>query len=111
MIAKIGVAPHREGINSALGSTASINKKLLATSAHEILAILVTAGSADIVVGIYDAKDVNSLDPAKAVYVGANQGESFDWSPAASIPFENGIVLQIEQGGFPFNGKVTILYT
>lgn len=90
---------------SNTGGTAQI-----ATSGgHELVAIIVTAGTGAIVASIHDS--ANGVgDPKDTIWVGAEASNSFDWSPSQLVPMKKGIYIQIEQGGNPFNGKVTILY-
>jgi hypothetical protein len=56
-----------------------VNTKQIATSNHEVVAILVTGGSADIMVGVYDTAtgDINSSGEFDAIFVGANQGRKY----------------------------------
>lgn len=79
----------------------------MATSAREIVSILVTGGGGGIVAAIYDSAN-GGTDPKSAIYIAANAGESTPFTPSQPILFKKGIYVVLEQGGDPFNGKVFI---
>lgn len=107
MMNKPLVAKYKYTVDSSTG----VNSKLIATSeGHELVAILVTAGSADIAVGIYDTSIASPDDKINAIFLGANQGESNSFCPVQPIPMNKGIYINIEQGGGSFNGKATVLF-
>ncbi len=108
MVTKPVVAKHKFTLN---GSKGDISKQI-ATSWHEVVAILVTGETSDIMVGVYDTDqgDTNGQGEFGPIFVGANQGESMSFCPNQGIPFSKGIFMQIEQGGGAFNGKATILF-
>ena len=106
VINKPAVAKYKYTLDGAGG----INSFQVATGGgHELIAILVTGGTADIVASIHDSAN-GAGEKNQTIWIGANQGESMTFCPAQSISMKNGIYLLIEQGGSPFNGKVTIVY-
>lgn len=86
------------------------NSYQLATSAHEIVALLATAGGGALFVSIYD--DANGGKPQEdRVVIAANQGESTPFTPAQPLYFKKGLYIVFEQGGTgQGGGKITIVY-
>lgn len=105
MIAKPAVARYKYTLDGSFE-----NARQLATSGVELVAVVVTGGTADIVVGIYDTPTSAILKTSEALFLGANQGESTPFTPDMTMPFKKGLYVQIEQGGGTFNGKVFLLY-
>lgn len=104
MINKPAVALHKY----TLDATSGADSLQVATSARELVAVLVTGGGGGITVAIHDsASGVGA--PSEALYIAANAGESTSFTPSQTIPFTKGIYVTIEQGGDPFNGKVFLL--
>ena len=105
-VVKLSVCKNKYTIDSANGET---SKQLATGGGNELVAVVVTGGTGDIVVSVHDsAEGVGS--PNQAQYFGANQGESVPFTPGHPILMKKGIYVQIEQGGSPFNGKVTLYY-
>lgn len=104
MISKPSVAKYKYTLDSSKG----VNNKQIATSPRELVAVIVTGGGADTVVGIYDSAS-GQVDTSEALFLGCNQGESTPFTPCQPVPFTKGIYVQIEQGGTPFNGKVSLI--
>lgn len=93
MITKPAVASHKVTIDSN-----SETEKLIASSARELVSVVVTAGGFAMAVRIYDASSADTIDPKNSLLIAANAGESTPYCPAQSIPFKKGIYVVIEQG-------------
>lgn len=105
MVTKLSASKYKYTLDSVSGET---SKQVATGGGRELVAILVTGGSADIVISIHDSNNgVGVVN--QAIYVGANQGETVSVY-LGRVLMNKGIYFQIEQGGSPFNGKATIFY-
>lgn len=95
MINKPAVAKYQIEIDSAKGNT-----QMAVNNGCEIVGLIVTGGSADVTVEIYDGSE-------RKMTVASNQGESFPYVPTQPIPIKNGIQVIFTQGGIPFNGRIS----
>ena len=80
------------------------NTRVISTSPHEIVGMLVTAGGGAIAVRVYNAKGAATADPLQSVLIAANAGESTPFTPAQALPFNKGIYVVFEQGGAGVGG-------
>lgn len=103
MIVKPAIASHKVTIRDQ--DTNADGAFLVASSAREIVMALVNGPAA---FRIYDSKDIAVLDEKNSVLVSANAGECVGVTPAQLIPFNNGIVVVMEQGK-GLNGELFLL--
>ena len=105
MINKPAVTPYKYNLDGDVESS-----KVIATSSHELVSVVVTSTGTSMAVRIYDTADTSHLDNKKSILLAANAGESVPYTPAQPILFKEGIYVVIEQGAFA-GGEVFLTYT
>lgn len=86
-----------------------VDAKQMASSGVEVVAVVITAGSADMAIALYDTDSGMDLYPNKRLDLACNQGESMPFTPAQPIPFKKGVYAVFGQGGKAFGGKITLV--
>lgn len=104
MVQKPALARYKYNIDGDRETT-----KLIATSSHEIVSIVVTATGSSIAVRVYDTDSSSRLDVSQSILLAANQGESSTYCPAQPVPMTKGIYVVIENGA-GFGGEAFLTY-
>ena len=84
--------------------------RLIATSAREIVSVMITAGGTSAAARLWDsASSTTGLNPTKSLLIAANAGESNSFQPVQPIPFCKGLYVVMEQGASQ-GAEVFIVY-
>lgn len=92
-------------------NASELSKQIATSGVREIIAVTVTGGSGGAAVRLYNSRNGSGeASPSKdSILISANGGETTCFTPVHPLPFDQGLYIELEQGGSG-NGEATVVY-